>query len=139
MTANRIELHIDRDRVHAGDDDFPPHHVIRQMRAVRGDITVGEAVDALTRGSSRYHLASVAGGATWVLFGGPGAERPDADRAVALAVVAEGPGRSGEPQLLGDPDLALSCLAGADGSVQFSFRYLLNADPQETWRRLREG
>ncbi|MFI8929469.1 hypothetical protein ACIG3E_17540 [Streptomyces sp. NPDC053474] len=138
MTANAIVLHIDRDRVHAGDDDVPPYRMIRETRALRGDITVGGAIDALTRGSDRYPLASVAGGATWALYGGPGVEKPYAARAVALAVIAEGPQGFGEPRSLIDPDLALSRLAGADGSVEFHFHYLRGADPQETWRRLRE-
>ncbi|MCI3934966.1 hypothetical protein [Streptomyces sp. AN091965] len=112
--------------------------MIRETRAVRGDITVGGALDALTRGDDRYPLASVAGGAAWVLYGGPGVEKPYAARAVALAVIAEGPEGYGEPRSLVDPDLALSRLAGTDGSVEFRFCYLHSADPQETWRRLRD-
>lgn len=138
MTANAIVLHIDRDRVHAGDDDVPPYRMIRETRAVRGDITVGGTLDALTRGDDRYPLASVAGGATWVLYGGPGVEKPYAARAVALAVIAEGPEGYGESRSLVDPDLALSRLAGTDGSVEFRFCYLHSADPQEAWRRLRD-
>ncbi|MBO0517671.1 hypothetical protein, partial [Streptomyces beijiangensis] len=65
-----ITLHIDRDRVHAGDDDSP-YRTIGESRTVRGDITVGEALDAITHGRDRYHLASIAGGATWVLSAGP--------------------------------------------------------------------
>ncbi|GGV42480.1 hypothetical protein [Streptomyces spectabilis] len=137
MTANDITLHVDRDRVHAGDDDVPPHRIIAATLSLGGDITIGEAVDAITRGPDRYFLASVVGGATWVLYGGPGIEKPYADRAVALAVIAEGSDRPGGPRLVVDPDLPLSRLADADGSVSFHFDYLRSADPQETWQRLR--
>ncbi|WP_306333690.1 hypothetical protein [Streptomyces sp. KL118A] len=134
MPVNGLVLHIDRDRVHAGDDDVPPHHMIGEIRAVPGDITIGEAVDALTHGDDRYRLASVVGGATWVLHGGPGAEGPFIDHAVALAVITE-PCRSAKPRPLVDPDLPLSCLAGADGSVELHFRYLHDDDPEQASQR----
>jgi hypothetical protein len=108
MTANDIVLHIDRDRVHAGDDEYPPFRMIRETRAMRGDTTVDEALDALTHGRDRYRLAAVAGGATWALYGGP---KPNADGAVALAVIAEGSG-----QVLGaDATAPLSGAAGRSG------------------------
>jgi hypothetical protein len=139
MTANDLVLYIDRGRVHAGDEEYPPFHMIRETRALRADVTVGEAVDAVTRGRGRYGLASVAGRATWVLYGGLDVEKPYADGGVALAVISHLPKRPGEPRLLVDPDLALSSLASADGSVGFFFRYLCSADPRQTWRDLHEG
>ncbi|MEY9874153.1 hypothetical protein ABH931_003647 [Streptacidiphilus sp. MAP12-33] len=139
MTAQDITLTVDRDRVHAGDEEYPPFRMIRETRSLPGDITVGEALDVLTRGSDRYHLASVAGGAPWALHGGPEVEKPGADRGVALAVIAAGQGRAEEPRWLVDVGLPLSRLAGANGSVAFYFRYLRSADPEQTWERLREA
>ncbi|AJC53160.1 hypothetical protein GZL_00554 [Streptomyces sp. 769] len=40
--------------------------------------------------------------------------------------------------MLVDPNLAMVCLAGTYGSVEFHFHHLHSADPQQTWQRLRE-
>ncbi|MFD9903539.1 hypothetical protein [Streptomyces sp. NPDC059063] len=130
MTASGITLHVDRDRVHAGDDDFPPYRMIGATYALRGGATVGDALDVITgRGPDRYTLASIAGGATWVLYGGPA-------RRVALAVVTDS--IIEEVRMVADRGLALSSLAGTDGAVRFHFGCLQQADPQETWQRLRD-
>ncbi|MFC1435175.1 hypothetical protein ACEZDB_31490 [Streptacidiphilus sp. N1-3] len=143
MTANDIRLHIDRDRVHAGDEEYPPFHMIRETRVMRGDVTVGEVVDAIvTRGPDRYSLASVAGRVTWALYGGSGVEKPYGgmpDKAVALAVIDRRPRQYGEARLLVDPDLSLADLADTDGNAAFYFHYLCDADPRETWQRLHAG
>ncbi|PKV89894.1 hypothetical protein [Streptomyces sp. TLI_146] len=135
LPAGGTILRVDRDRVHAGDDRGPKGYVEEARYAVRGDLAVGEVLASLLGpGPDEFYLASVAGGATWVLYAGPGVEPPYAGDRVALAVVSRRDGE--EPRWLVDPDLAVSRLVNADGDVLFNFDYLHSDDPAETWRQL---
>ena len=107
-----MELAVDRSSVSMGDDVTP--HLL--LLTVPDDMTLAQALTAV---DSEHWLASVHGGATWLVR--------DARSRRALAVF-----RLGEAHYLVDPQTPLQAFAGPDGGAgpALFFEYELARDPE---------